>query len=320
VKIMALAFPAQLIVIGVSNFLEGISQPRRVMFVNLTILPFNALLAWGLTSGAMGLPALGAAGAAIATMIAVWAGAAGMVLSVFSLGDYRERAVSDWSIPALTRAWRDVPALARFGFVPAIASMLELAGFSWLIGLSTQLGEVATHAFQIVFSIHNVTFAIALGLGSAAGVRSGNAIGEGVPGQAFSRTMIAAALTLAVMTLIAGGLIVCGMQFVNLFPAIADVRRLGTAMLALWAPFVIFDGLQVVFMFALRSIGDQVAAGINGIIAFFMVTGGGGWLLVAYGAGPYALVWGSGLGMLAAAILNGARFWSITACRRCPKS
>lgn len=320
VKIMALAFPAQLVVIGASNFLEGISQPRRVMIVNLSILPFNALLAWGLTAGTMGLPALGAAGAALATTIAVWAGAAGMMVSVLWLRDHRQRGVRDWSATALGRAWRDTGALARFGLVPAIASMLELAGFSWLIGLSTQLGEVATHAFQIVFSIHNVTFAIALGLGSAAGVRAGNAVGEGVAAQAYSRTMIAAMLTLVVMTLIAGGLIIFGAQFVTLFPAVADVHRLGVAMLALWAPFVIFDGLQVVFMFALRSIGDQVAAGINGIIAFFLVTGGVGWLLVAGGAGPYALVWGSGLGMLAAAILNGTRFWLVSAPRQHPKS
>ena len=86
-------------------------------------------------------------------------------------------------------------------------------------------------------------------------------------------------------------------------------------MLGVWAPFILFDGLQVVFMFALRSIGDQVAAGVNGILAFFLVTGGLGWFLVQQGFGPYALVWGSGAGMLVAALLNGGRFLWVTSRR-----
>jgi MATE family multidrug resistance protein len=61
-------------------------------------------------------------------------------------------------------------------------------------------------------------------------------------------------------------------------------------------------------MFALRSLGDQVAAGFNGILAFFLVTGGLGWWLVQSGAGAFALVWASGAGMVAAALLNGGRF------------
>ena len=83
--------------------------------------------------------------------------------------------------------------------------------------------------------------------------------------------------------------------------------RLAAVMLAVWAPFMPFDGLQVVFLFALRSLGDQVAAGINGIVAFFVVTGGLGWLLVATGYGAWALIAAAGAGMVAAALLQGGR-------------
>ena len=96
------------------------------------------------------------------------------------------RAPPGAAVPAASRAG------ARSALVPAIASGLELAGFSILIALSTQLGDDAAHAFQIVFSIHNVTFAVALGLGSAAGVRVGNAVGEGDARGRPSRALIAA--------------------------------------------------------------------------------------------------------------------------------
>ena len=49
---MALAYPAQFVLAAASYFLEGISRPRRVMAVNLIMLPLNALLAWATPAAA----------------------------------------------------------------------------------------------------------------------------------------------------------------------------------------------------------------------------------------------------------------------------
>jgi MATE family multidrug resistance protein len=87
-------------------------------------------------------------------------------------------------------------------------------------------------------------------------------------------------------------------------------------MLPLWAPFILFDGVQVVFVYALRSLGDQVAAGVNSIIAFFLVTGGAGWWLIHDGFGLPGLVWASGAGMVAAAALHGGRFVRVSSRNR----
>ena len=169
------------------------------------------------------------------------------------------------------------------------------------------MGDVTAHAFQIVFSIHNVTFSIALGLGSAAGVRAGNAVGEGVPRAAPWRATIAVALAAAATGLCAAVLLLFDSTITSAFPATGDVHLMAAAMLLVWAPFILFDGMQVVLVYTLRSLGDQVAAGLNGIAAFFVVTGGLGWLLVEAGVGPMALVWASGIGMVTAAAFNGAR-------------
>ncbi len=319
VRVMAIAYPFQLVIVAASFFLEGVSRPRRVMAVNLSILPFNALLAWILATGQFGLPAYGAVGAAAATVLANILGAAGMVVAALTLPRAAERGVRDWRDVGTPAMWRGIVTLARFGLVPAIASGLELAGFSILIALSTQLGAVATHAFQIVFAVHNVTFAFAIGLGSAAGVRAGNAVGEGDAALAGPRTAIAAGLAMAVLGLIALPLMLAPMLAVSVFPASPAVAALAVTMLALWAPFILFDGVQVVLAYALRSLGDQVAAGINGILAFFMLTGALGLWTVHAGWGPVGLVWASGAGMVAAALLNGARMIAIMARLR-PKS
>lgn len=312
VQVMALAYPFQLLIVAASFFLEGVSRPARVTVVNLAVLPVNALLAWLLATGAWGMPALGAVGAAAATAIASALGAIGMLVAAWTLPRAEARgvrALGDW---LTAESWRGALGLARFGLVPAIASGLELVGFSILIALSTQLGEATAHGFQIVFSIHNVTFAVAQGLGSAAGVRVGNAVGEGVPQQAWARTRTAAWLAAAATGLLALALIAAPMLVVARFPAGPEVHALAASMLLLWAPFILFDGVQIVFLYALRSLGDQVVAGINGMIAFFLVTGGIGLVLVHAGMGAAALVLGSGIGMVAAAALHGGRLLVVT--------
>ncbi|MDB5713317.1 MAG: family efflux transporter [Sphingomonadales bacterium] len=316
VRVMAFCYPASLVMTAASYWLEGISRPRAVMVVNLVMLPVNALLAWGLSGGHLGFPMLGAVGAAIATLVCVWAAAIFMLLAVWFADSDGSRTVRDISRAAWTAALRGVPALASFGIVPAVAAALELGGFSWLIVLSTQLGDEAAHAFQIVFTLHNLTFALGLGMGSAAGVRVGNAVGAGDYHETRSRALIAAGLSACLTGVAAAILAIGALPITSAYPATPAVHRLAAGMLLLWTPFILFDGAQVAFSYALRSLGDQVAAGIAGICAFFLVTGGLGWFLVHSGWGPHALVFASGSGMVVAAILMGARLMIVTSAFR----
>jgi len=199
VEAMALAFPAQLVLAASSYFLEGISRPRRVMTVNLCMLPINAVLAWAWVGGHLGLPALGAVGAAYATATVSWFGAVFMLALIWLLPRAEARRIHDFGAAALRRALAGVPGLAWFGLMPAIGASLELAGFAWLMVLSTQLGIAAAGAFQAMLSLHNLVFALSMGFGSAAGVRVGNAVGAGVRGEAWPRAMIAGAMALVTL-------------------------------------------------------------------------------------------------------------------------
>ena len=308
VTAMSFAFPAQFLLAAGAYFLEGISRPRRVMTVNLLMLPVNALLAWAWVGGHFGLPALGAVGAARATASVSWGGALLMLALIWTLPRAQQRHVRDWNAAALRRALAGVPALAGFGLVPAIGASLELAGFSWLMVLSTRLGIAAAGAFQAMLSLHNLVFAMSIGLGSAAGVRVGNAVGAGERDQAWPRALIAGGLCILILGSLSLVLVLFAGILVWPFSDDPDVLALAAPMLAIIAAFLIFDGLQYVFGSALRSLGEQVWAGVNGMVGFFLVTGGLGWLLVAEGAGPNGLAEAAGAGMLVAALLQFARF------------
>jgi len=320
VQAMSLGFPAQLLLGAAAYFLEGISRPRRVMAINLLMLPFNGLLAWAWVGGHFGLPALGAVGAAYATATISWLGALAMILVVLRLPHARERRVRDFGGAALRRALKQVGPLAWFGLVPGIGAMLELAGFSTLMVLSTQLGNEAAGAFQAMLSIHNIAFALSMGFGSSAGVRVGNAVGAGERDQAWPRAMIAAGLCAGLLAAISLLLVFASSILVWPFSDDPQVLVLAALMLSIMGAFLMFDGLQYVFGASLRSLGDQVWAGVNGIIGFFLITGGSGLLLVRNGWGPGGLALAAGIGMFATAALQFGRFWYVLKIRRSGRS
>lgn len=311
-QVMAIAFPFQFVMGAAAYFLEGVSRPRRVMLVNIVMLPVNALLAWAWIGGHLGLPAMGAVGAVAATTVVSMAGMAAMLAMCWTLPDAEARGIRRLDRAAWRAAVRGVPRLAGFGAAPALTSAIEIAGFSFLIALSTQLGAAEAGAFQAMFSLHNLVFAIGLGLASATGVRVGNAVGSGAPELARPRAMIAAALGVVLMGAVGIAYVSAADLLARPFSDDAAVTVLAAGALGTVAPFLPFDGIQVILVYALRSLGDQVAAGVNGVIAFGMVTGGSGWMLVRAGWGMDALVWATIAGIVVAALLQGARLMVVT--------
>ncbi len=138
-------------------------------------------------------------------------------------------------------------------------------------------------------------------------MRVGNAVGAGERAEAWPRAMIAGGLAALILGLSSLLLVFAARPLVWPFSDDPEVLRLAAAMLAIMAAFLIFDGLQYVFGSALRSLGEQVWAGLNGIIGFFLVTGGSGWLLVRNGWGPEGLAYAAGFGMLATGLLQFGR-------------
>ena len=291
------------------------------MAVNLVMLPVNALLAWAWVGGHLGLPALGAVGAAYATAAVSWAGAAAMIALIWTLPRAGERRIRDFGRRRCAARSPACRALAWFGLVPAIGAALELAGFSWLMVLSTQLGNAAAGAFQAMLSIHNLVFALSMGFGSAAGVRVGNAVGAGGRGQAWPRAMIAA-----------------GLAVVAARRALAPARAVRRTPWSCPSPTIPRCSLLAASMLGDhgrlpgRSTASNMCSappcarwasrsgpGLNGILGFFLVTGGLGWLLVRQGWGPDGLAYAAGVGMLVCALLQFGRLACVLAQEIGPK-
>ncbi|MCW2367647.1 MATE family multidrug resistance protein [Sphingobium sp. B7D2B] len=309
---MMLGLPGQMLSIGCAYFLEGVSAPRRVLIVNLATLPVNAVLTWAMALGHLGFPAMGAFGAALATSLTSLGGGLAMAYMAWTLPSARERGLRRLDLAAWRSALSGIDAIVRFGAMPGIGAAMEVLGFSYLMILSTQMGEIVAGGFQVMLSLHNLGFALALGLGSAAGVRVGNAVGAGEPWEARSRTMIACGLSILFMGAVVLAYLLFGRPIVAGLTAQPAVAREALIMLLILAPFILCDGIQAIFVAALRSLGDQVIASVNGIIAFFGVMGVMGWYGHAQGWGSAGLAFAAALGMAAAMVLQAARFWQVS--------
>lgn len=310
---MMFGLPGQMLLIACGYFLEGVSAPRRVLAVNLATLPLNAVLAYAMTLGHLGLPAMGAFGAALATSISSMLGGLAMAFLAWTLPSAPARGLRRLDLRAWREAFMGIPAIIRFGIMPGVGAAMEVLGFSFLMILSTRMGEIAAGAFQVMLSLHNIGFALALGLGSAAGVRVGNAMGADEPWMARSRTLIACALSLLIM----GSVVIVYLLFagpiVRGLTADAAVAQEAIVMLLILSPFILADGIQAILVAALRSLGDQVAAGFNGILSFFAVMSLAGWAGWHFGWGSAGLAVAAAIGMVAAMLLQGARFWQVSA-------
>lgn len=304
-RILALAYVPNLVAIACHYFLEGISRPRPVMVISLSTLPLNAGLNWLFIYGNAGLPAMGADGAALGTLLSVVVGAIAVVAYIWTMPDRRR-----YGIGASWRgAWRDGVELRRFGLVPGLASAFELGGFSIVMAIGAALGAVPAAAFQAVISLHMASMVFMAGLASAAAVRVGNAIGAGEASAVARRGWLAAGMAAASILAIAACYL--AMPRVVLAPFTADPALLVLAvdMLVLLAPFLVFDGAQAVLLYALRAAGDQVVAGVIQTFAFFVVMCGIAFALVHHtDVGALALPLSLGLGALVAFVLMAARF------------
>src|SRR5690606_16566422 len=129
---MMIGLPGQMLSIGCAFFLEGVSAPRRVLIVNLATLPVNALLAWAMTLGHFGLPAMGAFGAALATSLTSTAGGLAMAFMAWTLPSAPERQLRRLDLAAWRSALGGIVAIVRFGVMPGVGAALEVLGFSYL--------------------------------------------------------------------------------------------------------------------------------------------------------------------------------------------
>src|SRR5262249_44555064 len=160
------------------RYLQGMSLVQPVMFALISANLLNLAGDWILIFGHFGAPAMGAEGAGWSTCISrVYMAAALLVYIVHHDRRYGPGLWKSRFAPAAARLRR----LIGLGLPAAMQMAVEVGVFALVTTLIGRLGADILAAHQIAMNLASLTFMVPLGVGAAAAVRVGQALGRGDP-------------------------------------------------------------------------------------------------------------------------------------------
>jgi multidrug resistance protein, MATE family len=311
-KMWAVGMPAALLYMATGSFFEGISRPRPAMTVSLGANLVNFALAWGLVFGHWGLPAMGAAGAALATSLTRW-----LMFFVLSARALLMPDAERFGIHApLAGYYRLTGKMLLLGLPVAFAVTCETTAFSGATVIAGWLGDTPLAAYQLSINVTSFFYMLTLGLGTAAAVRVGNAVGRGDQPGVRHAGWVAVGLVFVLMLLVGLAIRLLRGYIAAIYTGDAAVIEAALPALAVISLLVVFDGVQGVLMGALRGAGDVLAPMATYALAFWGCS-----IPLCYylgyrqAAGAAGIAWGLIAGLVVACALMGLRF-SVVARRR----
>ena len=289
------------------NFVSALERPRIVLWLSLGGIAVNALLSWSLIFGRFGLPALGLVGGGLGSTLTWIAMCTALTVVVLSDRQFRR-------FHLFGRFWRfdreRTLAMVRLGWPIGVTMALEMGVFALAAYFMGWLGASAVAAHAVALQIAALTFMVPLGLGQAATVRVGLALGRrdelGVARAGWTSWIVGVAF-MGAMALVMWSI---PRPLVTLFltdvPANAAVIALAVSFLKVAAAFQLVDGAQVIGAGMLRGLHDTRWPLIFALVGYWGVgLGIGTWL--AFGADWKGVgIWiglASGLAAVAALML-----------------
>jgi len=292
------------------NFVSALERPRIVLWLSLGGIGLNALLSWSLIFGHWGLPALGLVGGGLGSTL-TWLIMCGAIIAVV----LTERQFRRFHL--LGHWWRfdgqRTMAMIRLGWPIGVTMALEMGVFALAAYFMGWIGAPAVAAHAVALQLAALTFMVPLGLGQAATVRVGLALGRrdeaGIERAGWTAWVIGVGFMGAmalVMWSIPRELVTL---FLNDVPANSVVIALAVSFLRVAAAFQLVDGAQVIGAGMLRGLHDTRWPLLFALIGYWIVgLGIGAWLAFARDWKGVGIWVGLASGLAAVAALMLARW------------
>jgi MATE family multidrug resistance protein len=262
---------------AIRSFMGAVNRPQPILWITLVAIPVNALLVYLLMDGEWGLPRLGLFGVGLATtmvncgtfLAALWFATQRQPFS-----DYRVLA-HVWRID-----WKLMRQLVAIGAPISIAFLLEYGLFSAAALLMGRISTTALAAHQIALQVTAILFMVPFGIGMAATVRVGHAVGRGDVAAIKRAGLVAMLLGIFLVTILTLAVILARFAIARFFLG-GDLRGvdatidLAAKLLLVGATFFITDGIQSIAVGALRGMKDTRIPLLFAAISYWVI---GFWL------------------------------------------
>ncbi|MGC4252592.1 MAG: MATE family efflux transporter [Sphingobium sp.] len=286
------------------NFISALERPSWAVIIMLCAIPFNVLTGWVLIFGHLGLPALGIAGAGLASTLS-----SSFLFFTLLFVISRDRGFRRYRL--LGRFWRRdrerLRAIWRLGLPIAVMLGLESTVFNASALLMGLIGKESLAAHAVSIQIISLLFMVPLGIGQAATVRVGLAQGRGDKAGVGRAGWLSLMTGIGFACVAAASLIAFPRWLIAIFldtqdPANARTVALAITFLGVAGLFQLADATQAVGAGVLRGIRDTkipmifalvgywiIGIGVGTFLAFPLHMGGLGiWIGLASGLGVVA--------------------------------
>ena len=283
---LAGALPAALLFRTIYAMATAISQTREVMAINLASIAFKLAFNLWFIFGGWGVPAMGAIGAGVATLLVNW-----LMLAAGLWMIRRRPAFQALSLRLVRPHLADQKELLRLGLPMGGSYLIEICAFSFMALLVARDGIYASGAQQILGNLIALCYMLPMSLSLSTASLVAQAVGAGDLRLA-RRTgrhgilLVVAGAVLTDIVLIAGA-----SSIVAAYTDEAQVAVLALALLRIAPWFHFCDAMHCVSSYVLRAYKVAV---VPLILQITSLTGlglvGGWWLGYGPGAGSLAPV------------------------------
>ena len=249
----------------------AVNRPEPGLWITLAAIPANSVLVYLLIHGELGLPRLELFGAGLATTTINF----GMFLAGLWFAHGR-RPFRKYHV--LGRIWRVDWMLMRqlvvIGAPISISFLLEYGLFAAAALLMGLISTTALAAHQIALQVTAILFMVPFGIGMAATVRVGHAVGRNDAAAVKRAGLVATLLGIAFVSVMTLTVILARFAIARFFFGEAvesAVIELTATLLMVGATFFVADGIQTVAAGALRGMNDTRIPLLFAAISYWVV-------------------------------------------------
>lgn len=274
-RIFSLSLTPYLLAVALTYHLEALGRTQPGLWAmwaaNVANLGFNLLLA----PGSFGLPAMGAIGAAFATL-----GARSLLLAWLVVAVARAPATKRYRLfERPVREPREEAEQRQVGYGAGASVFAEVAAFTGMNVVAAWLSPLAVAAWAVLLNISAVIFMVPLGLAGAAAVRVGRAYGARDSRGVFRAGVTAIGVAAGVAALIALAIAPNGALAASAYATDPALKAAAGGALALATIFFIPDAVQAVVANVQRARADVLVPTVIHIGSYVGVMLPLGWWL-----------------------------------------
>ncbi len=230
------------------GYWNGVGLPGLYMRTLIAMHSINIFLNWVLIFGNLGLPAMGAHGAGIASAVATYAGS--LIYLYLGTQNARERGFLRGAPDRHT-----LGSLVKVGLPSGLQSMLMVTGLAMLFWILGQIDTRTTAAANVLLTLMLVAFLPAMGLGFAAATLVGQALGRKEPDDARRWGLQVALVAVVIVSILSAAMVLIPDALLAVFIQDTETRALAVTPLRVVGLMLPLDAVGMVLMQALIGAG-----------------------------------------------------------------